>query len=70
MQDIPWQYLMRLLKEEDIDWTYWCLDGYKCQYDDETFGVWTKDYESQRHPKMLRDMQQVGRPKKGINIRK
>jgi hypothetical protein len=30
-QDIPWKFLMRLIKEYDLDWTYWCLDGYKCK---------------------------------------
>ena len=30
-RDIPWQYLMRFLKETDIDWTYWALDGFKCE---------------------------------------
>ena len=29
-RDTPWQYLMRYLKETDIDWTYWSLDGFKC----------------------------------------
>lgn len=29
-QDIPWRYLMQYLKETDIDWTYWALDGFKC----------------------------------------
>jgi endoglucanase len=28
-RDIPWNYLMRYLKETDIDWTYWALDGFK-----------------------------------------
>lgn len=54
---------MRLLKEEDIDWTYWCLDGYKCKnQEDETFGIWSKDYKDVRHPFMLRDIKRVGRP--------
>lgn len=30
-QDTYWQYLTKLLKDTDIDWTYWCLDGYKCK---------------------------------------
>lgn len=29
-QDIPWKYLIQYLKETDIDWTYWALDGFKC----------------------------------------
>lgn len=26
----PWKYLIRYLRELDLDWIYWCLDGYKC----------------------------------------
>lgn len=29
-QDIFWGYMMKLLKDSDVDWTYWCYDGYKC----------------------------------------
>lgn len=29
-KDVPWNYLIRYLKETDIDWTYWALDGFKC----------------------------------------
>ena len=29
-RDTYWIYLMRYMKELDLDWTYWCLDGYKC----------------------------------------
>lgn len=29
-RDPGWIYLIKLLKQQDIDWTYWCLDGYKC----------------------------------------
>ena len=29
-RDPYWTYLMNYMKELDIDWTYWCLDGYKC----------------------------------------
>jgi aryl-phospho-beta-D-glucosidase BglC (GH1 family) len=28
-QDTPWKYLMTFLRETDIDWTYWALDGFK-----------------------------------------
>ena len=25
-----WKYMVRFLKESQIDWTIWVLDGYKC----------------------------------------
>lgn len=32
-RDIPWNYLIKYLKETGIDWTYWALDGFKCDPD-------------------------------------
>lgn len=55
---------MQYLKETDIDWTYWALDGFKCDpNDDETFGVFTNNFGDARHPDMLGDMIEVGPPK-------
>lgn len=54
---------MRLLKETDLDWTYWCLDGFKCKsQEDETFGIWTNDFKYVRNPAILKDIKAVGRP--------
>lgn len=62
-RDVPWNYLIRYLKETDIDWTYWALDGFKCDPDkDETYGVFTNDFRDIRHPDMLADMISVGPP--------
>lgn len=53
-RDIPWKYLIRYLKETDIDWTYWALDGFKCEpKEDETYGVFTNDFSDARHPDLL-----------------
>ena len=36
---------MKLFQDTDIDWTYWCLDGYKCaNQEDETYGLLTKNF--------------------------
>jgi len=32
-RDVPWKFLIEYLKETDIDWTYWALDGFKCTPD-------------------------------------
>ena len=54
---------MQYLKESDIVWTYWALDGFKCDpSDDETFGVFTNNFAEARHPEMLEDMIAVGPP--------
>lgn len=45
-RDIPWKYVIQYLQETGIDWTYWCLDGFKCDPDkDETYGVFTNDFQ-------------------------
>lgn len=50
-RSIPWQYLLRFMKELDLDWIYWCLDGYKCdKQEDETYGIWDYDFKRVRHP--------------------
>jgi|688.fasta_scaffold665410_1 hypothetical protein len=55
---------MRLFKDTDIDWTYWCLDGYKCvNQEDETYGLLTKDFMKWRYPNMMNQLKAVGRPR-------
>jgi hypothetical protein len=54
---------MRLFKDTNIDWTYWCLDGYKCaNQEDETYGLLTKDFMKWRYPDMMNQLKAVGRP--------
>lgn len=58
---------MQYLGETDIDWTYWALDGFKCEPEkDETYGVFTNDFSDARHPEMLKDMIKVGPPKSAL----
>lgn len=62
---------MRYLKETGIDWTYWALDGFKCdKKEDQTYGVFTNDFSTARHPDMLKDMMKVARPLKQELIKK
>lgn len=63
-RDPSWKYFIRLLRELDLDWTYWCLDGYKCDdQQDETFGVWDYHFREPRHPDLLQDLKSVARPR-------
>lgn len=63
--DTYWNYMMKLLKETDVDWTYWCLDGYKCKnQEDETYGLLSHDFSKVRYPWMIKSLKEVGRPKK------
>ena len=43
-----WQKLMRLLEENDADWSYWNVDGYKYPDGDhlESFGILESDYHT------------------------
>lgn len=63
-QDVYWGYLLKVLRDTDVDWTYWCLDGYKCSdQQDETYGILTKDFKGVRYPSMMEQLKDVGRPK-------
>ena len=64
-RDKYWVYLIKYMKELDLDWTYWCLDGYKCDdQENETYGVWNKDFSAARYPEMLNDLKFIGRPQR------
>ena len=55
---------MRLMKEYDLDWTYWCLDGYKCKNkQDETYGIFKYKFDGIRHKDLFQDLIQIGNPK-------
>lgn len=59
---------MAYLKETDIDWIYWALDGFKCEPEkDETYGVFTNDFMNARHPNLLADLISVGPPARTSN---
>ena len=61
--------MMQLFSETDIDWTYWCLDGYKCkEQENETYGLLNKDFKSVRYEWMRKDLKMNARPKKGSKM--
>jgi len=47
-----------------LDWTYWCLDGYKCKdKQDETYGIYSYKFDKIRHPHLFEDLKKIGDPK-------
>ena len=70
-----WNHLVKYLEESDIDWTYWCVDGYK--YDgtsdkevDETYGIYNADFSDCRKKfqgdNMFNDLVKCGIPKSAL----
>ena len=56
-RDIPWDYLIQYLKEYDLDWTYWCCDGFKgVRSDDQTYGLFTNDFKDVKHQELRQDL--------------
>ena len=54
---------MRYLKESDIDWCYWCLDGYKCNPEaDETYGIYDRTFTQERNPDIINDLRSIMKP--------
>ena len=45
---------------------YWPIDGFKCDPNDpdkdQTYGLFTNDFKSIRHPELLADINSVGPP--------
>lgn len=55
---------MKFLRDTDVDWSYWCLDGYKCaNQQDETYGIYNSKWDGHRYPHMVQNLKEVGRPK-------
>lgn len=66
-QDTYWEYLMKLLVDTDVDWTYWCLDGYKCvEKKDETYGIFAGDWKTWRYPDMVTQLRVAARPRSKV----
>jgi hypothetical protein len=58
--NIPWKYTMRFLEENDIDFTYWCCDGFQCERTrDETYGLYTNDFCQVRNKELYDDLCRV-----------
>ena len=56
-----WRKMVRFLKEHDLDWAYWPLDGYQYRETkgDESFGILTPDFASVRHDWKLQQLQDI-----------
>ena len=70
-RDTLWNYLIKYLAETDVDWTYWPIDGFKCEPNepdkDETYGIFTNDFRKIRNPDIFTDLQSIGVPKAKLN---
>ena len=55
-----WGKLMRLLEENDADWSYWSVDGYSRDPEyDEKFGILESDYQTVRCEWKLQQLQKL-----------
>ena len=44
-----WRKIVRFIREHDLDWSYWCVDGYQFGRDeDSTWGVLNNDFATVR----------------------
>lgn len=52
--------MMRMLKETDIDWMYWCLDGYKGKEEkNEEYGILWRDFKTINRVELVGQLQDV-----------
>ena len=54
-----WRKMVRFLEENDLDWSYWAIDGYTYPGQDETFGLLEDDYITIRHPWLIEQLQSI-----------
>lgn len=54
-----WQWMLQYIRERDLDWAYWSVDGEQYYHTDETFGIFLQDYSTIRSPWKLSDLQQL-----------
>jgi len=55
-----YQKIFRLLKEHDLDWAYWCIDGYQFgRGDNEGYGLFENDFSTIRHPWKIDQLQEI-----------
>ena len=56
------------MEKYDIDFTYWCCDGFKgVRSDDETYGLFTNDFMTVRNYDIYQDLMRIV-PKKWVFI--
>lgn len=54
-----WQWILQYIRERDLDWAYWSVDGEQYYHTDETFGIFLQDYSTIRSPWKLSDLQNL-----------
>jgi endoglucanase len=52
-----WGWFTQYLRERDLDWGYWSVDGEQRYHEEETFGIFEMDYSTIRHEWKLADLQ-------------
>ena len=55
-----WRKIVRFIKEHDLDWGYWSIDGYQFGLDnDHPSGVLMNDFSTIRHSWKLEQLQEI-----------
>lgn len=54
-----WSWVRQYLANADFDWAYWAVDGEKSLGEDESFGIFSQDYQTVRSPWKLTDLQAI-----------
>ena len=53
-----WRKMLRFLEENDLDWSYWAIDGYTYPGQDES-GLLKDDYVTIRHPWLIEQLHSI-----------
>ena len=55
-----YQKIYKFLKDHDLDWAYWPIDGYQFgKNDNEGYGIFENDFKTIRHPWKVQQLQEI-----------
>lgn len=57
--NVWWRHVLRYIREGDLDWAYWSLNGEKRLHESESFGLMGEDARSLHGSWRLRALQEL-----------
>lgn len=54
-----WDHFLAYIREREVDWSYWAVNGEKSRHEEETYGLLQADWKTVRHAWKLEALQQL-----------
>jgi len=56
---VNWQKMIRFIREHDLDWAIWPIDGYQYGRGNEGYGILMEDFKTVRHPWKMEQLREM-----------